>query len=66
MSGLSLRHFALAAPTRPVAVAQTVADWVETRRTRRALGQLDDHLLKDIGISRDAAQFEAARPFWKE
>ena len=39
--------------------------WIERSRNRRALTRLDDHLLRDIGISREAAEREAARPFWR-
>ncbi len=38
--------------------------WSERRRTRRALGSLDDHMLKDIGLTRWMAETEATRPFW--
>ncbi len=31
---------------------------------RRALANLDDARLKDLGISPQAATIEAARPFW--
>ena len=31
---------------------------------RQALLDLDDHLLVDVGISREAARREAAKPFW--
>jgi uncharacterized protein YjiS (DUF1127 family) len=31
---------------------------------RRALANLDDARLKDLGISPQAAAIEAARPFW--
>ncbi|MCU0829223.1 MAG: DUF1127 domain-containing protein [Tabrizicola sp.] len=33
-------------------------------RTRRSLALLDDHLLADIGISRDEAEHEATRRVW--
>ncbi|MCB1388746.1 MAG: DUF1127 domain-containing protein [Rhodobacteraceae bacterium] len=33
-------------------------------RQRRHLARLDDQRLHDIGLSRDAALREAARPFW--
>jgi uncharacterized protein YjiS (DUF1127 family) len=41
--------------------------WVERSRQRRALADLadDDHLLKDIGVSRQDALREAAKPFWR-
>ena len=37
---------------------------IERRRSRQALRELDDHLLKDIGLSRADAEREARRPFW--
>ncbi len=33
-------------------------------RSRRALARLDDHLLRDIGLSRSEAEAEAARDDW--
>jgi uncharacterized protein YjiS (DUF1127 family) len=30
------------------------------------LALLDDHLLKDIGVSREDALREAAKPFWQQ
>ena len=33
-------------------------------RQRRQLGQLSPHLLKDIGLTDDAARAEARRPIW--
>ena len=38
--------------------------WLEISRQRRTLATLDDRMLKDIGISRASAKFEARRPFW--
>lgn len=34
------------------------------RRTRKQLALVDDHILEDIGISRDSADQEASRPVW--
>ncbi|WP_208349551.1 DUF1127 domain-containing protein [Pseudaestuariivita rosea] len=48
-----------------VAVAVTLVKWDERRRTRVALSQLDDHLLKDVGLNRDDALDEARRVFWR-
>jgi uncharacterized protein YjiS (DUF1127 family) len=42
--------------------------WIERSRQRRRLGELaelNDHLLRDIGVSRDEALREAAKPFWR-
>jgi uncharacterized protein YjiS (DUF1127 family) len=40
--------------------------WHELARQRRALLALNDHMLKDIGISRAEAEREASRPFWSD
>jgi uncharacterized protein YjiS (DUF1127 family) len=45
------------------------ADWLELRlakrRSRRALMELSDYQLKDIGLTRSDALSEGMRPFWK-
>lgn len=33
-------------------------------RQRRELAELDEHLLRDIGVSRDEADAESSRPAW--
>jgi uncharacterized protein YjiS (DUF1127 family) len=42
--------------------------WVRTAaerwRQRRALEELDDRMLRDMGINRSQAQEEARKPFW--
>jgi uncharacterized protein YjiS (DUF1127 family) len=50
-------------------LAATLRLWIERSRQRRHLAELarwDDHLLKDIGVSRDATLREAAKPFWQQ
>lgn len=37
----------------------------EKQLQRRALVELDDRLLRDMGISRDDARLEAAKRFWE-
>jgi uncharacterized protein YjiS (DUF1127 family) len=46
-------------------VVRTVLLWMERSRQRRALAELDDRLLRDIGLTRDEARRECANPFWK-
>jgi uncharacterized protein YjiS (DUF1127 family) len=56
------------APTPVRSVFQRVRDrlrtWLERDRQRRALAELSDHLLRDIGVTRAEAMREAAKPFW--
>lgn len=39
--------------------------WDFRMRTRHRLAQLDDHLLRDIGLDPLAAETEIRKPFWK-
>ena len=39
--------------------------WSERRRQRRALLELSDHMLKDMGIGRGEAYREGRKPFWR-
>ena len=67
-------HQTVAEPTRPadrqglstrLAVAFTTFwRWHQTMRQHQALLELDDHLLADIGITREQAKKEARQPFW--
>jgi uncharacterized protein YjiS (DUF1127 family) len=47
------------------AAVRVVSFWIERSRQRRALAELDDRLLRDIGLTRDEARRECANPFWK-
>ena len=40
-------------------------DCAERTRQRRALAQLDDHLLRDVGLSRYDADAERAKWAWR-
>jgi uncharacterized protein YjiS (DUF1127 family) len=42
-----------------------IGAWIERSRQRRALADLDDRLLDDVGITRSAAAREIAKPFWR-
>jgi uncharacterized protein YjiS (DUF1127 family) len=39
--------------------------WYERVKQRQRLGELDEHLLRDIGIDRNTAMEEASKPFWR-
>ncbi len=45
--------------------ATSVVRWLEWRRQLRALSDVDDHLLRDIGLSREDVERVCSRPFWK-
>jgi uncharacterized protein YjiS (DUF1127 family) len=46
-------------------MAHKVHGWIERSRQRRALRDLDDHLLNDIGLTRDEAAQACAKLFWQ-
>ena len=43
----------------------TVLDWQDRARQRHHLGEMDDHLLRDIGLSRADLEYESSKPFWR-
>ena len=57
------RAFALLAGTVVVGV-EALLTRVELNRSRRQLAELDDRLLRDIGLDRGSARFEASKGFW--
>jgi uncharacterized protein YjiS (DUF1127 family) len=42
-----------------------IGRWVERSRQRRALAELEDHFLDDIGVTKSEAAREITRPFWR-
>ena len=44
-------------------IAWVLSAWARWRE-RRLLEELDDRMLRDMGISRSQARFEANKPFW--
>lgn len=48
-----------------VRVAVTLSKWSVRARTRKSLKGLDPHLLRDIGLTPDAAEIEANKRFWR-
>ncbi len=57
------RIFALLAGLMAVGV-ETVLNRAELHRSRRQLAELDDRLLRDIGLDRASARYEACKGFW--
>jgi uncharacterized protein YjiS (DUF1127 family) len=48
-----------------IRLAGLVAIWERRARERRALGEMSEHMLKDLGISRVDARRESEKPFWR-
>ena len=42
---------------------RVIGEWWQHQRSLHELEMLDDAILRDIGLSRDEARFEASRPF---
>lgn len=57
------RALALLAGTVVVGVEKAM-NRAELARSRRQLAQLDERLLRDIGLDRATARFEANKGFW--
>ena len=47
------------------AIFNTLLAWQARANERRQLGELEPHLLQDLGLSRDAVNQEIAKPFWR-
>ncbi|MBD9481605.1 DUF1127 domain-containing protein [Pseudomonas sp. PDM14] len=48
------------------AAVRQLRRWWQLAQQRHRLALLDEHALKDIGITRAEAEQEAQRPFWDE
>lgn len=46
-------------------LSHQIRQYCHYRRSRRHLLALDERLLEDIGITREQAQKEGRKPFWK-
>jgi uncharacterized protein YjiS (DUF1127 family) len=49
----------------PAAAFACLLDWQERAQERHHLARLDDHMLRDIGVSRTDIMHEASKPFWR-
>ncbi len=70
MTGTGARFLHGLAPF--AAISRRLSTWVAwytaqacRQAQRRSLARLDDHLLRDIGVSRGEAEREANRRFWE-
>ena len=46
-------------------IADALERWRQRQEQRRALAMLSDHLLRDIGLTRQDAEQELRKPFWQ-
>jgi uncharacterized protein YjiS (DUF1127 family) len=61
----AVRPAPAAGPGLAARLLATIFEWSARARERRALFRLDDHLLKDIGLSRADVAREADKHFWQ-
>jgi uncharacterized protein YjiS (DUF1127 family) len=47
-----------------VGTAHGFGPWAERRRQLRALAELDEHLLRDVGLSREDVERACSKSFW--
>jgi uncharacterized protein YjiS (DUF1127 family) len=47
------------------ALLDAVLTWQERARQRHAMATMDEHALKDIGLSRSDVVAESTKPFWR-
>jgi uncharacterized protein YjiS (DUF1127 family) len=47
------------------ALVRRVAGWRQRARSLRLLARLDDRMLRDIGLDRDAADSDSVTSFWR-
>jgi uncharacterized protein YjiS (DUF1127 family) len=48
-----------------VRIASEIREWRRRSRDRRALAAMSDRSLRDIGLTRYDADWEASKPFWR-
>ena len=47
------------------AILERLMTWQARAEMRSHLSTLEDHLLRDVGLTREEAVAEAAKPFWQ-
>ena len=46
-------------------MASEIREWRRRSRDRRALAAMSDRSLRDVGLTRYDADWEASKPFWR-
>ncbi len=60
------KHFITTLFTEARRVLSIVSMWQERTAARHAMTRLDDHVLRDIGMTRADVERECMKPFWRE
>ena len=60
----SFGRFAALVAGAVVVGVEAIVSRAELRKSRRQLAELDDRLLRDIGLDRGSARYEATKNFW--
>lgn len=58
------REFIRALQNLSAQLLTTLREWEERARQRRRLSELDDRMLRDIGLTRADVSREVEKPFW--
>lgn len=59
------RVFMMPVHVRFAAIVDVITIWQRRARDRQTLRRLDDHSLRDIGLTRPKVVMEATKPFWR-
>ncbi len=59
------RYLRIPGPYPGAAAARLVAVWYDRWLMRQELADLDDHVLRDVGLDRETVRREAEKPFWR-
>jgi uncharacterized protein YjiS (DUF1127 family) len=49
----------------PAGIVALVREWLQRSRTRSDIAELDDHLLRDVGLTRMDVVAESNKHFWQ-
>ncbi len=63
-TGSPVRDFGRALRRVILQIITTLGVWQERARQRQALRELDDRMLRDIGLTRSDVYREISKPFW--
>jgi len=62
---IALPQRAPATPTLFAGLLALLSAWLHRSRSRHDLASLDEHMLRDIGLTRFQVEIESTKPFWR-